>query len=183
MKKTLLVGSKLALICGVAAVVLGFVNAVTGPKIIQNKKEALRRAIQSVAGDREVGEQTAAADNPGIEYYYEIEGAGGGYIVKLVGTGYGGEMHLLAGYRPDGEIFSVVLMENQETPGLGKKAEAEGYMDKYIGTGGNGPVPVLKEQLSRDDADAVTGATITFVGIGQALLNGSEFVKSLGEEE
>ena len=183
MKKTLLVGSKLALICVIAAVVLGFVNAVTEPKIIQNKKEALRRAIQSVAGNSETGEQTAVRDYPGVEYYYEIEDDGGGYIVKLIGTGYGGEMHLLAGYRPGGGIFSVVLMENQETPGLGKKAEAEGYMDKYIGTGGDEPVPVLKDQLSREEADAITGATITFVGIGQALLNGSDFVKSLGEEK
>lgn len=182
MKKTLIVGSKLALICGIAAVVLGFVNAVTAPVIIKNKKEALQAAINTVAGERSVGEQVPVEEQKGVEYYYEIEDPEGGYIVKLTGTGYGGDMHILAGYRPDGEVFAVELMENQETPGLGKKAESGEYMDKFIGTGDDEPVPVLKSQLPQDEADAVTGATITFVGIGQALKAGAGFVKSLGEE-
>ena len=181
MKKTLIIGSKLALICGIAAVVLGFVNAVTEPVIVQNKVEALQRAIKAVAGDRTVGEQIAVEDHGTIDYYYKIQDPDGGYIVKMVGTGYGGDMNILAGYRPDGEIFAVQLMENQETPGLGKKAEKDEYMQKFTGTGADKPVPVLKGQLPQDEADAVTGATITFVGIAQALEQGSEFVKSLGE--
>lgn len=180
MKRTLLTGGKLALICGVAAIVLGLVNAVTEPVIIENKKEALRQAIAAVAGESSVGEQIAEEQREGIEYYYEITGPDGGYIVKLIGTGYGGDMHILAGYRMNGEIFSVVLMDNSETPGLGKKAESPEYMDKFIGTGGEEAVPVLKGQLPQQEADAITGATITFIGIGQALAEGAEFVKSLG---
>lgn len=182
MKKTLIIGGKLALICGIAAIVLGFVNAVTEPVIIQNKKEELKRALSAVAGEKTVGEQIPVESIEGIEYYYEIESPDGGYIVKLIGTGYGGDMHILAGYYPGGEIFSVVLMENQETPGLGKKAESREYMGKFIGTGDEKPVPVLKSELSREEADAITGATITFVGIAQALAQGSDFVKSLGED-
>ena len=90
-------------------------------------------------------------------------------------------MDIMAGIRQSGEVFSVLLMDNQETPGLGKKAEADGYMDKYIGTGGDSPVPVSKDQLQKDEADAVSGATITFIGIGQALSDGSNFIKSLGD--
>ncbi len=183
MKNTLITGGKLAIICGIAAIVLGFVNAVTEPVIIENQKEELRGAIEAVAGATPVEEKTNVSGKAGIEYYYQMGGPEGGSIVKLVGTGYGGDMHILAGYYPNGEIFSVVLMENQETPGLGKKAESPEYMKKFIGTGGEEPVPVLKGQLSQAEADAITGATITFVGIAQALQKGAEFVQDMGEDK
>jgi electron transport complex protein RnfG len=99
-------------------------------------------------------------------------------VVRLIGQGYGGDMVILAGVRPDGEIFSAELMQNKETPGLGKEAEKEGYMEKYTGTGDDEPVPVRKDMLSQEQADAITGSTITFIGIGRALQEGSAYVKN-----
>jgi electron transport complex protein RnfG len=95
--------------------------------------------------------------------------------------GYAGDMNIIAGYAMDGELFSAILMENQETPGLGKKAERPEYMEKYIGHGAEQPVPSRKDQLPQKQAEAITGATITFRGIGEALQAGSQFVKTLGE--
>ena len=93
-------------------------------------------------------------------------------------------MNILANYSSDGEVTAVVLMENQETPGLGKKAEKPEYMDKFIGTGGGaGDVPVRKGQLPQGEADAITGATVTFIGIAKALHTGSAFVKENGGAE
>ncbi len=73
-------------------------------------------------------------------------------------------------------------MDNQETPGLGKEAENPEYMKKYIGTGEDSPVPVRKSQLSQEDADAITGASITFMGIGKALASASDYAKKEGAE-
>jgi electron transport complex protein RnfG len=181
MKQILVIGGKLAAICAFAAIVLGFVNSVTEPVIAENKKDELAGALGEIAGGKDVGERTDVPDIPAIEYYYPIEEGREGYIVKLIGTGYGGDMHMMAGYEPDGEVFSVEMMENQETPGLGKKAEDPEYMEKFIGMGGEGPVPTSREELPGDAADSVSGATITFVGVGKALQEGSRFVKSLGE--
>ena len=110
-------------------------------------------------------------------------------------------MKLLAAYDSKGTILDVRLLDNDETPGLGKKAEASGYMDKFRGTGGSGrPVPVTKEMLlgeksqgegsgkltfggwflgevEGDTTDSVSGATITFVGISKALDQGSRFIQ------
>jgi electron transport complex protein RnfG len=97
----------------------------------------------------------------------------------MLGNGYGGEMAILAGYTEEGEIFAVQMMENSETPGLGKEAEKAEYMQKYIGTGTEKPVPVRKDMLSQEEADAVTGATITFIGVAKALVEGSDFVDKL----
>jgi len=186
MKSIVTIGSKLALICAVAAIVLGLVNSVTEPAIEQNRKDELQRALNSVVSDGTVGEELTADDNPGIEGYYPVTGGdkkNTGYALKLIGIGYGGDMNILSYYGTDGEVKSVVLMENSETPGLGKMAEKNEYMAKFIGTGGSKPVPVRKDQLPQAEADAITGATITFMGIAKALDNGASFVKTLGEEK
>jgi RnfABCDGE-type electron transport complex G subunit len=103
-----------------------------------------------------------------------------GYALKIIGSGYGGAMTIIAGYNTDGSIKAVKLLDNLETPGLGKKAEQPGYMKKFIGTGGDTPVPVVKTMLkSQKEIDAVTGASITFMGLADALRDGSNFVKNI----
>ena len=71
----------------------------------------------------------------------------------------------------------------QHTRVLGKKAENAEYMNKFKGTGADKPVPVKKTMLEAADADAVTGATITFTGVSKALEYGSEFAKKLGGQK
>lgn len=181
------VGGKLALICTVAAVVLGLVNAVTAPVIVENRERALAEGLAAVAGKAgvsgaQVGEASPIADSPAAQTAYPIMGGNGegvGFILQLIGIGYGGDMQLLAGYRPTGELFSAQMMENQETPGLGKKAEAPEYMDMFIGSGAESLIPTSKSDLPASQADAITGATITFIGVGRALADGSELVREL----
>jgi electron transport complex protein RnfG len=100
-----------------------------------------------------------------------------GAILELIGDGYGGDMKILARYGPEGVIQAVTLMDNLETPGLGKKAETPEYMEKFIGTGGRDkPVPVRKNMLVPGEADAITGSTITFLGVSQALAEGARYI-------
>ncbi len=157
-----------------------------GMRVVRSEEE-LKQALQAVAGEYTVGEQHIVGNNPAVQAYYPLRGQTGGgvegWIVSLLGIGYGGEMKILAGYELSGEIFSAILMDNQETPGLGKKAEKPEYMKKFIGTGEAEPVPTSKDQLTQEQADAVTGATITFVGIGKAIGEGSTFVSELGGEQ
>ncbi len=183
MSGILKIGGKLVLICAVAAVILGVVNAITGPVIVKRKAEDLEKALSSLANNQKVGEQSIVKDNPSVRSMYPVLNKSGkteGFILDLRGIGYGGEMKILAFFSKKGEVASVLLLDNSETPGLGKKAEKQEYMKKYIGKGGDGPVPSRKTQLPREEADAVTGATITFAGIGKALNEGSQFVKSQG---
>lgn len=89
-------------------------------------------------------------------------------------------MKLVASYDLAGEIIAVKMLSNSETPGIGKKSEDPSYMDKFIGTGGDGEVPTSKSQLSSDQAQAVSGATVTFTGISKALDYGSDYVRKQG---
>jgi electron transport complex protein RnfG len=191
----ILIGGKLAIICIVAAVVLGLINAVTAPVIVANREKALLEGLTAIAAGADlagprVGEAVSATESEAVAASDEVQaiyplvtsdGEVGGYVLQLVGTGYGGDMNILAGYYPTGELFAARLMENQETPGLGKKAEDPAYMNKFVGTGGDSRVPTSPSELSPDQADAITGATITFLGVARALEAGSEFVQSDGQ--
>ena len=99
-----------------------------------------------------------------------------GWILELTGIGYGGEMTIMAAYDNDGIVKIARLLNNSETVGFGKKAEAANYMEIFIGKGGIIPVPTTKNQLGKH-ADVVSGATITFLGISRAITHGSEMVK------
>ena len=177
------IGGKLAIICAIAAVVLGLANAATEPKIALMKKIKLEKSLEQVSKGMKIGKYKAVSDSPVVKGYYPLTNTDNkisGYICKLIGNGYGGDLDIIAGISVKGKILAVILLEDNETPGLGKQAEHASYMKKYIGTGENKPVPVRKSQLSQKDADAVTGASITFMGIGKALAAGSSYVKKLG---
>mgnify|MGYP000487829840 CR=1 FL=1 len=88
-------------------------------------------------------------------------------------------MILYAAYRTDGTITNAVLVRNSESPGKPKKAEEPEYMEKFIGTSGL-KVPVIKSMLSPRDSDAVTGASITFMGVSGTLRAGSLYIMTLG---
>ncbi len=172
------IGSKLALICAVSAFLLGIVNMITEPQIAKFRAEKLKAALEQVSPGGTIGELTEAGD-PVVMSYYKTEDAGEptGYILNLKGSGYGGNLIILASYKPDGSVYGVVLMQDEETPGLGKEAEKSVYMEKYLGFSGN-DIPSMKNQLAQADADTISGATITFAGIGKALISGSEYVKN-----
>jgi electron transport complex protein RnfG len=205
--QVLFVGLKLFVICAVAAAGLGLFNELTEPAILTRKAREEAEAVSRLITSGTRGKKTPVEGQSPVKAYYEVSQAGGGksYILELEGIGYGGEMKIMAAYGEGGEILSVILLDNLETPGLGKKAEEPSYMAPFIGKGGIGgePVPVSKEMLSTPDdlgvregpqnliqwlfgtggsggADAVSGATMTFMGVSDALARGSEYVKSQG---
>ncbi|WP_321992022.1 FMN-binding protein [Marispirochaeta aestuarii] len=186
MKTITVIGGKLALICAVAAFSLGLVNAVTAPRIEELRRARLQAALAAVVPEGSAGEYEEVAESGVVRGYYPVTSASGekvGYVLRLVGSGYGGDLNMIASYLKAGTVHSAVLMDNQETPGLGKEAEKPEYMRMFKGTGGEKEVPYRKSQLPQDQADAISGATITFSGIGKALNTGSEFAAEMGGTE
>ena len=72
-----------------------------------------------------MNEAVAVEESSVVRTYYTVSQGqtASGYILDLEGAGYGGEMSIFASYAPDGEIRAARLLDNLETPGLGKKAE------------------------------------------------------------
>ena len=173
------VGGKLALICAVAAIALGLVNAVTAPAIARVKAAQLAAALDTVRGTSQAGAEIEVSGDEVVRGYYPLSSGAKaqGYILKLNAIGYGGDMELLVSYDYSGEIRLIALMDNLETPGLGKEAEKPEYMEKFLGTGGDTDVPLSKQQLTQPQADSISGASITFMGLAQALHQGAGYVK------
>ena len=178
MKHFLGISLKLGLICAVAALFLGLVNAVTAPRIEKIREERLLKALADVAGGGRIGEYREVTDHQVVEGSYDLSLNGNkAYILRLLGTGYGGDMLILASFDIRGKILASKLMENSETPGLGKEAEKPEYMEIFQGRGDREDIPLRKNQLPSAAADGISGATVTFSGIAAALDAGSDFIK------
>lgn len=171
----------LTLICAVAAVILALINMITAPSIERYEAQKTISALEEVSNGYSIGELEEVSDGYITgRYALTSNGKVSGYILKLSSNGYGGAMGIVASYDVNGIILGVKLVSDDETPGVGKKAENPGYMDKFISTGSaTNPVPTSKAMLSEADAAAVSGASITFTGISKALAYGSDYVKSL----
>lgn len=170
----------LALVCAAAAITLAFLNGVTKPIILEYEAQKTLDALEAVSVGLTISEdQILVEDNSVINYYFTLseEGIVKGYLLNLNAGGYGGLMTIVASYDKDGQVLQAKVVSDSETPGLGKKVEEDWYMTKYIETT---PVPTRKSELDNDEAAAISGATITFVAVGNALLTGSNFVKKMG---
>lgn len=170
-------------ICAVAAVVLAFMNNITAPVIEDYEASVQIEALEEVCCSMKIGKEHSTEGNPSVECYYPLEKNGNieAYLLKLSGNGYGGPLTVVASFSKDGAVLAAKLASDSETPGVGKKAENPGYMDKFLGKGtSSSPIPVSKDMLSEADASSVTGASLTFTGVSKALAAGSEFVRNLG---
>ena len=86
MKSIFAIGGKLAIICAVAAIILGFMNSVTEPKIELNRKLELEKALSSVAGDAQVGEESLVDKEGTVFSFFTVTGPDGksaGYTEEI----------------------------------------------------------------------------------------------------
>ena len=84
-----------------------------------------------------------------------------GAAVESTTGGFGGDLKVLVGFNPDGQILGYTLLEHAETPGLGAKADKwfqKGEKGDIIGKTPSEPLTVSKDG---GQVDAITASTIT----------------------
>lgn len=172
----------LFLICAVCATLCGVVNSITAPVIAENQRNTDKKALAAVSGGLFPGDTVEVDGMDSINtvtplYKDSSMKELGGYSLNLTGKGYGGEFTIIASYYLDGSLISAKMTSDSETAGLGKKAENDWYMAMFSGLGGNDPLPESKNDLNDSNAEIVSGATITFTGVSNALRIGSEYAK------
>jgi electron transport complex protein RnfG len=171
----------LAGICSFFALLLGLVNMFTGPVIGENKARDEKKALAGLVRDGEsTGEAKAVDGHPVVKGAIPVLAGGepAGLILTLVIDGYGGPVTIMANYQKDGTLVKAVVVNDTETPGIGKRIEEEWYMALFAGKGGADPIPLKKSQLPAEQADSLTGATITFTAVSAALEAGSAWMKN-----
>ena len=84
-----------------------------------------------------------------------------GAAVESTSSGFGGDLKILVGFDPEGNILGYTLLEHAETPGLGAKADKwfqKGEKGDIIGKSPEKPLVVTKDG---GEVDAITASTIT----------------------
>ena len=159
---------------GVAAVmggILSYVNDLTSGPINQQKEMALANGIKTVMTYEELTvahtDTVKRNDAKGKEYTYIIyqtrdaQGNDLGAAVQSTTSGFGGSLKVLVGFDTEGNILGYTLLEHQETPGLGAKADKwfqKGEKGDIVGKNPQEPLTVSKDG---GQVDAITASTIT----------------------
>jgi len=83
-----------------------------------------------------------------------------GYAVNtFTKKGFSGNISLMAGFKPDGTIINITVLEQKETPGLGTKMTESKFKDQFNDK--NPSVFSLKVKKDGGKVDAITAATIS----------------------
>ncbi len=163
MKETIKLGLILLLITVVSAGVLAISNNMTKDKIAELEMAGSIGALKDIFGDLnfkpfdEGKQEEIIGSNPFvIEIFEALEGDSlVGYAIKHSTKGFGGEIQMMSGFKLDGTLAGMKLLEHGETPGIGAKAEEPDYTDKFVGL-----------SLSNDIAvEIISGATVTSNGV------------------
>ncbi len=156
----------LTIISLVASACLGFVYELTKKPIeismLNKKLDAIKQVVPGFTND------------PNSEMYKLPTGEGDsldiypakknnvvvGYAVDTyTKNGFSGNISLMAGFKPDGTIIKIMVLEQKETPGLGTKMTETGFKDQFINK--NPAEFKLKVKKDGGQVDAITAATIS----------------------
>ena len=158
---------------GVAVVmggILAFVNHLTEGPISEVNKKKTDDGIKTVmvcdnltlAKTDTVTQQVNGKEVTFIVYQVnDQQGKDLGAAVESTTGGFGGDLKVLVGFNPDGQILGYTLLEHAETPGLGAKADKwfqKGEKGDIIGKTPSEPLTVSKDG---GQVDAITASTIT----------------------
>lgn len=163
----------LAVVAALSALLIGLTWQLTEAPIRRNEAAVLRAALDAVLppGEGEVQTLTMPAA-PALGHaaaftLWRRVGAGQVQALALPVTrrdGYSGDIALLVGIDPDGEVTGVRVLAHRETPGLGDKIEhtRSDWITAFRGRSLGDPPPAQWGVRPEGGAfDAFTGATIT----------------------
>ncbi len=153
----------LCVICLLATAALAGTNLLTADTIAQQKVITEQESRKQVLPDADSFEE---ADG------YAIGKTGSdiaGYVFVTSSKGYGGDVQVMTGISTDGQITGVVILEQDETPGLGANAEKESFRDQFKQAVPENGFTVTKSTAGEGEISAMTGATITTTAVTNAV--------------
>jgi Na+-translocating ferredoxin:NAD+ oxidoreductase subunit G len=83
-----------------------------------------------------------------------------GYAINtFTKKGFSGNINLIAGFRPDGTIINISILQQKETPGLGSKMNEPFFKNQFNDK--NPSIFKLKVKKDGGQVDAISAATIS----------------------
>ena len=146
---------------------LGFVNDLTvGPKAkakLEKKVNALKLVLppfdNNPVEDMQIIKLEKAKDSMEVYPAYSKNEFIGAAIIGTSNKGFSGLIKIMIGFKSNGDIQNIVVLEQKETPGLGTKIKGETFLQQFRGVN----ISSFKMTVKKDggEIDALTGATIT----------------------
>lgn len=165
-KEVLKPAAILLLICAVVTFALAGANLLTKDQI---EAQALAKAEES----RKIVLPEADSFEPRNdgEYYVGLTaGQVTGYVFETEAKGYGGTVKVMTGISAEGAVTGVVILDHEETPGLGANAQKEEFRAQYKQSVTRRGISVVRYQTPGEgEIEAMTGATITSRAVTSAV--------------
>jgi electron transport complex protein RnfG len=140
---------------------LGFVYSLTKEPIEKANKMKEVQAITEVLPEFDNDPTLDIKSVDGLDYYTATKGGEVvGYAVKsYTDKGFSGHFTMMVGFKPDGAIHNITVLDHKETPGLGTKMKEPKFKDQFPGK--NPGDFKLKVKKDGGPIDAITAATIS----------------------
>lgn len=150
-----------------ASTTLGFIYELTREPIaeaeMRKRNMAIRQVVPDFSNQPNNESYKVAVEGDSLQVYpAKQDGELTGLAVSsFTDQGFSGRIRIMVGFRPDGTINNISVLEHAETPGLGDKIEkAKSEWSSQF----NGKDPEqfnLEVQKDGGDVDAITAATIS----------------------
>jgi len=172
MKKNIVIPTvTLFLICLVMTALMALTNSVTAPWIAALTADSEVSAKQQVLPEAAAFSEAKQLKKDGEIYscYEGLDGAGRaiGLVFVTTAKGYGGDIRVMTGIDLKGAVTGVQILSMNETPGLGSKAQDDGFLAQFLGKAGK--LQVVKSQADGNEILAITGATISSRAVTDAV--------------
>ena len=177
----------LSLISLVAAACLGFVYEFTKEPIeisnLNKKVEAIKQVVPEF-NNNPYNEMfrlpTGEGDSLDVFPAKKDDVLVGYAITTYTKKGFSGNITLMAGFKPDGTIVNITVLEHKETPGLGTKMAEPKFKDQFMDK--NPAEFSLRVKKDGGPVDAITAATISSRAFCDALQRASNTLQKGGQK-
>lgn len=166
-------GGVLFLVCAVIASLVFFVFTVTEPVITKAEEETRVASFQEVFSDASeftpLTEEFPEREKSILEIYEAKTDEGTIGFIYIVSTpGYEDKIkNLVAIDSETNKVKSIIILQQNETPGLGAKSALPEFKDQFSGLSTDKEVLVVKNpaNIENNEIQAITASTITSTAV------------------
>ncbi|MBU1345299.1 MAG: RnfABCDGE type electron transport complex subunit G [Proteobacteria bacterium] len=178
----------LTLVCVVAAAALAVVDKATKGARDNQDRLANLEAINAVLPEHDNEPDKDTKELEGITFYL---GKKDGQVVGIAfaqvsSKGYSGDIEVMLGVNPNGELYGIDVVKHMETPGLGAKIDSPETGNKFKNQffAKERPAPLLitsniSPEKDGGEIQAISGATISPRAVCEAVRNGVELFEKV----
>ncbi|MFY9398232.1 MAG: RnfABCDGE type electron transport complex subunit G [Desulfomonilia bacterium] len=172
MKEVIRLTAVLTIVSVLAGLSLSYVSEATEEARAYQDRLELLNSLNMVLPEHDNEPDADALIIDGTTYYVskkdgEINGIA---FATASDKGYSGKIRVMMGIKPDGEIITIGILEQKETPGLGSKITEGWFLDQYKGKS----LENAKWAVKKDggDFEQISGATISPRAVTSAVEQG-----------